>query len=959
MSHARRETRGDYGESSHRQLTSENAISHGNDLQFSHGEVRSGYISRDRYIDEGRSESGNSQPYGQSYSQPYEQRSRSSYPASSSNNKRDDIRRRDSDIPHNSREVGYGADSDPLVYRKGSITSIGNSEDKAAKKIKQAEYAQYLINQMQAREQRDSENKVGYLPPRKLSVDSRSNAEYLTTGESVSRSLVKVEKEAGYATELQQYQHLHDQDRHKYNIAEKLDGGHERMERLQYYDREQPYDNELSIQQRQSQQSQLRPRMRQDEHSSPSQERAQYNTSSFSSPGHSRQGVARYLDADIPDTRPGPDSVRGSPAPSPTVPSAADYRREEISTKRAKQAEYAQSLLNQQQYRKQQQQQQQQQQHPSKISFLTSDTHDDAIYRSNPSNQNRRSDEAMTDKELKRAKQLEYAQALESQLMQQQQSPSPSSGSRSRRSYSPLSSKYAPDRDRDSTSFNLDDPSMGRNRGGRLTGHDRSGRLEEGWTIGPLGQPVRKTLEVGHRGVQKAFNQSLKHSETYTMQREDRDGVGGDDYLSELMNGRLKSLESAAVESPDMRSMAHEQYVQGRGQQQEQEFAFMDEGNYSPDTRYGTADDVRGGLRDSLGTLRAHSFEPRTALNADVLDERKLKAKVMQSEQARALQQQMKDKAARAAAEKEKMEMDDLKEMARLEMERVAMVKAFERDQQADKKTADDENKSALLYQAEEKKRLKEAEERRIAERDRIDERKLQDERELVRRRELAEVERERNTRGRTPVSRTGAEGGKFSRGSGIDDAPPAQPRGSERERMSNYTDMERHPAGHSVQPAPAPSSSSQRDSQYGSSSRKESAREKEVFEKSMRGTSHTESIVHNTWGTDRRYNDSEYDTVNRNGSSSSSSSSGSSSSSAVQGNRDRRDSGAMGSFSRNDGRDQNLGSSHTSGARTVSGSGSQYSNSNSNSNKQLNGARSGECLHFLQYSVLLYVSRN
>ena len=27
------------------------------------------------------------------------------------------------------------------------------------------------------------------------------------------------------------------------------------------------------------------------------------------------------------------------------------------------------------------------------------------------------------------------------------------------------------------------------------------------WVIGPLGQPVRKTLEVGHRGAQRAFNQ--------------------------------------------------------------------------------------------------------------------------------------------------------------------------------------------------------------------------------------------------------------------------------------------------------------------------------------------------------------------------------------------------------------------------------------------------------------------
>lgn len=34
-------------------------------------------------------------------------------------------------------------------------------------------------------------------------------------------------------------------------------------------------------------------------------------------------------------------------------------------------------------------------------------------------------------------------------------------------------------------------------------------QLAEGWVIGPLGIPVRKTLETGHRGVQKTYHQNI------------------------------------------------------------------------------------------------------------------------------------------------------------------------------------------------------------------------------------------------------------------------------------------------------------------------------------------------------------------------------------------------------------------------------------------------------------------
>lgn len=855
MAYERRDSRGDFKGASHKQLISGTFTSHGNDPQLCNDEVRSGYVSRDRYTDQGRSESGSVQLY--------EQRSQSNYPTYGISNARDDNFSKGSDIPRYSREVEYEADGDPQAYRRGSITSIGNSENKAAKKIKQAEYAQYLVNQIQAREQKDGESRVGHSAPRKTSYDNRSDAGYPTTEETFDRNSSLTDKEGRYGTDLQLYQPSNDQDRYKSSTADKLYGGQEGIERLQHYSREQVFENGMSRQQRQSHQSQFRGRIVQDEELLQHQKVTQSSASSYNSPGHNPLGSGRFVEADVTDARP-QDNVRGT---GPTLSTAADYRREEIASKRAKQAEYAQSLHNQQQYRKQQEQQH----HLSKANFLSTDIHDNSSYRNNPYNQNRRTDEAMSEKELKRAKQLEYAQALELQRMQQQQSPSSSSsaGSRSRRNSSPLSSKYSSTRD--SIPFNLEDPVIAshrdrdrdkdRDRGGRLTGHDRTGRLEEGWTIGPIGQPVRKTLEVGHRGVQKAFNQSLNHCEAYGTQREERGGGGVEDNLSDLMNGRLKPLESGTP-------VGYDQYSQTRAQQQEQENPYTDNGNFSPSTQYRLMDDARGGggggLRDTLGSPKAHTFEPRTALDADVLDERKLKAKVMQSEQARALQQQMKDKAARAAAEKVKVEMDDLRESTRLEMERISMIKAYERDQQADKKNAVDENKSALLYQAEEKKGRKEIEERNELERERIDEMKMQDEREMVRRRELDEVERERNPRLRSPVVRTEEERMKYDKVSRAEEAFHAQSQARDSEMIESYTDMKRHPAGYSTRPTQSPFLLRQRDDLYDSNSPREKSKEKEVFEKSMRGTSRTESPGANTWNTDGRYDESEFDTSYR-----------------------------------------------------------------------------------------------
>lgn len=71
-------------------------------------------------------------------------------------------------------------------------------------------------------------------------------------------------------------------------------------------------------------------------------------------------------------------------------------------------------------------------------------------------------------------------------------------------------------------------PAVGGNSSGQ-------GGLSEGWVIGPLGIPVRKTIEVGHRGVQKAFNLAVQQQHPieggpFSPGRHAAYGVGNNDY---------------------------------------------------------------------------------------------------------------------------------------------------------------------------------------------------------------------------------------------------------------------------------------------------------------------------------------------------------------------------------------------------------------------------------------------
>jgi hypothetical protein len=88
---------------------------------------------------------------------------------------------------------------------------------------------------------------------------------------------------------------------------------------------------------------------------------------------------------------------------------------------------------------------------------------------------------------MKRMKQIEYSRSLQQDQQQYQQL---KSGDRIKEKSN--QSNYYPSP----------------KRGG-------GGGLDEGWVMGPMGQPVRQTLDVGHRGIAKAYNQ--KESTEYNL----------------------------------------------------------------------------------------------------------------------------------------------------------------------------------------------------------------------------------------------------------------------------------------------------------------------------------------------------------------------------------------------------------------------------------------------------------
>ena len=120
------------------------------------------------------------------------------------------------------------------------------------------------------------------------------------------------------------------------------------------------------------------------------------------------------------------------------------------------------------------------------------------------------------------------------------------------------------------------------------------------------------------------------------------------------------------------------------------------------------------------------------------------------------------------------------------------MVKDFEREQAVVRKKAEDENKSALLRQAEEKRRMKDLEEKKELERERKEDEQVRKEREAIRLRDQKEVENERGGGGGENASaKSNLQKSNLFKA----DSPTEQPKNS---KNNNLFDIDKSPQNNS-----------------------------------------------------------------------------------------------------------------------------------------------------------------
>lgn len=245
------------------------------------------------------------------------------------------------------------------------------------------------------------------------------------------------------------------------------------------------------------------------------------------------------------------------------------------------------------------------------------------------------------------------------------------------------------------------------------TGFKPSGGLEEGWVIGPMGLPVRKTLEVGNRGVQRAYA----------------------NHIAETQSPTKAHVSSGNVDHGQGRGFDMDSYQQA---------AHM----LNSPPRYGGAPPGGMGLGYNGAPVGGgyHGGGPATALGGDIggnPDDRAMKVKMQQAEQARVLEMQMRANQERKDAEKKQRAEEDAKELHRMEMQRIAIQQELEREAQEKKMKIDEDNRKELERQMQAKRMEKEREAEREKERAEKEDEKVREEAERIRRRQELEMQQE------------------------------------------------------------------------------------------------------------------------------------------------------------------------------------------------------------------------
>ena len=185
-----------------------------------------------------------------------------------------------------------------------------------------------------------------------------------------------------------------------------------------------------------------------------------------------------------------------------------------------------------------------------------------------------------------------------------------------------------------------------------------------------MGLPVRKTLEVGNRGVQRAYANHIVQINSpqkpisgfapQTTSEHDRYGYGSEGYG---VNNNINNNNYADPYSPT---------------------------NNKGVSDYGGIANVAGHKQGPLGRVAVGA-----AFGSD-LDDRALKAQMQKAEQANALKMQIEFQKERKLAEKLKRDEDERKELLQFEMQRIELQKAFQKEEQDKKQKLEDDNKREL-----------------------------------------------------------------------------------------------------------------------------------------------------------------------------------------------------------------------------------------------------------------------
>jgi hypothetical protein len=227
------------------------------------------------------------------------------------------------------------------------------------------------------------------------------------------------------------------------------------------------------------------------------------------------------------------------------------------------------------------------------------------------------------------------------------------------------------------------------------------------WVIGPLGVPVRKTLEVGNRGLQKVFNQSPSKAQVSPTKVAN--------YVNPAMDG-FNKMNFDYMDPYNRQDAFNPNGPQGFYPNEIPQVALN---GLQPMQALGGGLPLQPNMQFGVG-LNSNQMNAQLDMVfyilliissyynyyqggglIDVQSEREAKKKRLQEEHQYALEQQIAQKKAILMEEKMKKDQEERLEAKRLEEERLQIQLAFEKEQQAARIKKDEENKTALLIQAE------------------------------------------------------------------------------------------------------------------------------------------------------------------------------------------------------------------------------------------------------------------